>query len=256
MKLKSTCFWCLARCQQHPLPCGHSICDACAEKYGTAFEGAEYEYTIDRCISCQEPFCLKIKLKPPTAGVRVLSIDGGGLRGIAPLVGLSLMQKELGPELPIQSLVDFFIGTSSGMHVLSCGRVDMLTLHQTGGLVALDLGICQHDVEDSKESYRLIKHYFEQQEKGGSGLRRWVNALASDGLYDVKSLEDIFKSRFGSLRMFSSPRTKVSGWKVAVTSSTIDKGSPVLITNYHSETPAGRNHGTITTCSPVCSRGD
>lgn len=113
--LDITCFWCLRQCREHTLPCGHGICDTCTQKYGEPFEGAECEFIISNCISCREPTCLKIKIKPPTAGPRILSIDGGGMRGVAPLEGLSLIQDDLPPELPIRSFFDFKIGTSSGM---------------------------------------------------------------------------------------------------------------------------------------------
>ena len=56
----------------------------------------------------------KVRIKPPTAGVRILSIDGGGVRGIVPLEFLNLLQVEVGSEIPLESLFDQVFGTSSG----------------------------------------------------------------------------------------------------------------------------------------------
>ena len=53
-------------------------------------------------------------LKPPTAGVRILCIDGGGIRGVIPLEFLGLLQGDIGPECPIQDFFDMAFGTSSG----------------------------------------------------------------------------------------------------------------------------------------------
>lgn len=54
------------------------------------------------------------KLKPPTAGVRILSIDGGGIRGVISLEFLSLIRDSVGTKCPIQDFFGLVIGTSSG----------------------------------------------------------------------------------------------------------------------------------------------
>lgn len=54
-------------------------------RFREALKGSEYEFFINKCISCGELVCLKIRIKPPTAGARVLSINSGGTRGIVPI---------------------------------------------------------------------------------------------------------------------------------------------------------------------------
>ena len=54
------------------------------------------------------------KVKPPTAGVRVLSIDGGGIHGVVPLKFLQLLQGRIGPPYPVQDNFGTAYGTSSG----------------------------------------------------------------------------------------------------------------------------------------------
>jgi patatin-like phospholipase/acyl hydrolase len=52
---------------------------------------------------------------PPTAGLRVLCMDGGGVRGVQPLVYLKYLQSELsffGGS--IENMFDYVCGTSAG----------------------------------------------------------------------------------------------------------------------------------------------
>lgn len=114
-----TCLGCLRRSPQHPLSCGQSFCDSCVAGYGHPIEGAEYQYQIDHCILCQRPCNKLIKVLPPTAAVRALSIDGGGVRGFIPLRYLEHLQRFLGPQCPIQDLIDIAFGTSSGAYYIA-----------------------------------------------------------------------------------------------------------------------------------------
>ncbi|OJD25537.1 hypothetical protein ACJ73_03090 [Blastomyces percursus] len=226
IKLNVTCSWCLRRCRGESLPCGHAICDVCTQRYGEAFEAAEYEFAINECICCKDPVCIKIRIKPPTAGARIISIDGGGIRGIVPLEMLTMMQDVLGPDLPVLCLADFFTGTSSG------------------GIIALNMGKCQHGVKASKEAfYHLVKEFFQRPKYHTTKLGRLFETWSSDGRYDAGNLENMMIGHYGTLRMLGTPPTKISGWKVAAISSTINNGSPVLFTNYNSETPPGRDRG-------------
>ena len=63
---------------------------------------------------CGRVSYLRAELKPPTAGVRVLSIDGGGVRGIVPLEFLNALQGLLGFDMHLQHMFDLAFGTSAG----------------------------------------------------------------------------------------------------------------------------------------------
>jgi len=91
--------------------------------------GFEYRFMLRECVICQSLGSLIIKLKPPTSGVRILSIDGGGSRGIIPLDNLSLLQDLAGPDIAIHELFDLSFGTSSGEHILlrRCPATDKFT---------------------------------------------------------------------------------------------------------------------------------
>ena len=75
----STCFCCLRELPEHALPCGHVFCTACVQSYGSTKERKGL-INMRSCpmhshaTQCEIPF--HIKVKPPLAGVRVLSLDG------------------------------------------------------------------------------------------------------------------------------------------------------------------------------------
>ncbi|RYO00263.1 hypothetical protein AA0121_g13424 [Alternaria tenuissima] len=55
-----------------------------------------------------------MRVKPATAGLRVLSIDGGGIRAAIPIQFLCALEKAVGLDMPIQEFFDLAYGTSSG----------------------------------------------------------------------------------------------------------------------------------------------
>ena len=108
-----TCLHCLRRKPETVLTCGHSICDTCVHTFGDPVAFTEYQYCIDKCLLCRSG-SLNVVLHPPTAGYRLLSVDGGGIRGVIPLEFLKHLQEYIGPACRIQDLFDLAIGTSSG----------------------------------------------------------------------------------------------------------------------------------------------
>ncbi len=112
LKSNLTCLTCLHRRPEHTLSCGHAICDMCLRIFGQP-TSRSYRFVIRKCTLCCSG-TLTAGLKPPTAGVRILSIDGGGIRGVVPLAFLELLQISIGPQLRLQDLFDLAFGTSSG----------------------------------------------------------------------------------------------------------------------------------------------
>jgi hypothetical protein len=109
-----TCLACLRRVPQHPLSCRHALCDECFSRFGKPLAGTEFRYHIRSCILCQYPCNIQVNLLPRTASVRAMTIDGGGVRGVIPLQFLRQFEDLLGPECPLQDLVDVAFGTSAG----------------------------------------------------------------------------------------------------------------------------------------------
>ncbi|KAL8723905.1 MAG: hypothetical protein Q9181_007090 [Wetmoreana brouardii] len=76
----STCFSCLFEPPEHALPCGHVLCTPCLRAYGRATE--KYVVELDGCpiesLSKPQNQPWKVVMKPPDAGIRVLTLDATG----------------------------------------------------------------------------------------------------------------------------------------------------------------------------------
>lgn len=221
--LNATCLTCLRRSPEHPQSCGHSICDTCAEVFGESRPHAEYEYVVSQCIPCGNPVSLTVRLKPPTAAPRLLSIDGGGSRAVIPLENLEMLQKLIGFDLPLCDLFDLSVGSSSG------------------GLIAMTISILHMEIWRCKEVFRsLCKGLF-----SAANRRNFLKAWVSDSTYNSTALEEMLKEHFGpDRRMFDTPVSLVSTGKVAVTASSIKDGTPFIFTNYNGMAPRRKDPGT------------
>jgi len=117
MRSDKTCFVCISRRPQHrltsELPCGHIICENCVRIFATSVDAWTFE--VHHCLLCQaDTPGVVIGVIPPTATPRLLSIDGGGARGVIPLVFLQALEDRIGLPYPVQENFDFAFGTSSG----------------------------------------------------------------------------------------------------------------------------------------------
>ncbi|KAM0714602.1 hypothetical protein Q7P37_009898 [Cladosporium fusiforme] len=108
------CIFCLACRPQHNLECGHTMCEDCLRRFAFPQAGRESCFLMATCMMCQTRSQLRVQLKPLTAGVRVLSIDGGGIRGVVPLQFLCLLNSVLGSTDRLQDFFDLAFGTSAG----------------------------------------------------------------------------------------------------------------------------------------------
>ena len=98
------------------LDCGHTYCNNCIRSFGYTSGLDSQEYYVPRCMQClSRPEPRVFRFKPPTAGVRTLSLDGGGIRGIITLAVLCYFGQQLAYlGCPLQDHFDFVVGTSSG----------------------------------------------------------------------------------------------------------------------------------------------
>jgi ferredoxin len=77
-----TCFTCLSECPVYILPCEHvqhTICTTCATRFNHDIGRSQATLCLQRCpLGCnfREGRPWHSRIKPPTAGVRVLSLDG------------------------------------------------------------------------------------------------------------------------------------------------------------------------------------
>ena len=117
-KSNKTCFTCLQSVPDHVLSCGHGYCPECVGEFGQPSNNYEYGVVMDHCILCQiywgDEHSQLIRLKPKCAGVRILTLDGGGVRGIIELALLENLELRIGLGVPIRDFFDLIIGTSTG----------------------------------------------------------------------------------------------------------------------------------------------
>jgi hypothetical protein len=115
LRSDDTCLACLRRRPQHGLPCGHCICDNCPRIFGERSKFDPWLFTVRSCILCGRTTSgVEVKYLPENAGVRVLTVDGGGVRGLGTLQYLKSLQERIGLPYPVQENFDLAYGTSSG----------------------------------------------------------------------------------------------------------------------------------------------
>lgn len=71
----NTCFCCLASSPAYPLRCGHIICRHCLEDYSTE-DSETYDRIVHICPLCGNNSEHRFEMKPPTAGLGGLCLDG------------------------------------------------------------------------------------------------------------------------------------------------------------------------------------
>ncbi|XP_049921305.1 calcium-independent phospholipase A2-gamma-like isoform X2 [Epinephelus moara] len=106
-------------------------------------------------------------------GIRVLSIDGGGTRGVVPLQVLKLLEAETGKK--IHQLFDYICGVS------------------TGAVLAFMLGLAHFSLEECADMYRRFgSEVFRQNPLVGTVKMGW-----SHSYYDTETWETILLEKLG-----------------------------------------------------------
>ena len=116
-KSNKACFACLQSVPDHALPCGHVFCEQCVRDFGRCSEDQRNCIEMTQCVLCLREWRSppqRIRLKPKFAGARVLTLDGGGIRGIVELAILAEVERRVGLDIPIRDMFDLIVGTSTG----------------------------------------------------------------------------------------------------------------------------------------------
>ncbi|XP_051001184.1 calcium-independent phospholipase A2-gamma isoform X2 [Acomys russatus] len=132
-------------------------------------------------------------------GIRILTIDGGGTRGV---VALQTLRKlvEL-TQKPIHQLFDYICGVS------------------TGAILAFMLGLFHMPLDECEELYRKLgSDIFSQNVIVGTVKMSWSHAF-----YDSHTWEKILKDRMGSTLMIETARDPACP-KVAAVSTIVNRG--------------------------------
>eukprot|EP01103_Thecamoeba_quadrilineata_P003589 TRINITY_DN1334_c0_g1_i1.p1 TRINITY_DN1334_c0_g1~~TRINITY_DN1334_c0_g1_i1.p1 ORF type:complete len:1101 (+),score=190.00 TRINITY_DN1334_c0_g1_i1:238-3303(+) len=105
------CVICLDTGSDIMLSCGHSTCKHCFEALGSSICPLCPEENNNQQIVADD-----LELIPKGAGIRILSLDGGGTRGVITQVILTELTKLLSDQynLNLRDMFDFVAGTSLG----------------------------------------------------------------------------------------------------------------------------------------------
>lgn len=224
-RTNSTCLTCLRRAPEHVHPCGHSVCDMCVQIFGE-LQAEEVEGLYrSHCMICENEADILVKIKPPTASVRVLCIDGGGTRGVMPLEVLVILQELIGDDVPLYDIFDLGVGTSSG------------------GLTVIEHLLFRRSPKACKMIFQnLSSQLFADKGRGLAGKikRLWTQ----DSIYGAKIYERILQEHYRpDLKLFGPTPTGRSGPKVAVTMASSKDSTTFVCTSYNGTAPRCSNLG-------------
>uniref|UniRef100_A0A8K9XT81 PNPLA domain-containing protein n=1 Tax=Oncorhynchus mykiss TaxID=8022 RepID=A0A8K9XT81_ONCMY len=152
-------------------------------------------------------------------GIRVLSIDGGGTRGLIALQTLQKLEALTGK--PIYQLFDYICGVS------------------TGSILGFMLGVFQIPLNECEVLYRKLgSDVFKQNVIVGTVKMGWSHAF-----YDSETWENILKEKMGSDLMVETSRNPKCP-KMAAVSTIVNRGTPLkayVFRNYNLQ-PGVRSH--------------
>ncbi|KAI0808727.1 hypothetical protein GGR55DRAFT_689696 [Xylaria sp. FL0064] len=218
-----TCLSCLSNTPTNMLPClpkQHCVCEDCIRGYSRQHGGSS-TISITSCpLGCsltKTPWTIRVK--PPTAGARILALDGGGIRGIAELAILTEIEREVKMGIRIQDLFDLVVGTS------------------TGGIIALSVFEQNWDLVDATTRFRdFAKSAFAKRRSTKIHLSV-ITKLFYDFKYRTSGIETALQEAFGQGYLFGQleeeRRNSGDGAKVAVVTCTNGRNQPCLIANYN-----------------------
>lgn len=133
-------------------------------------------------------------------GIRVLSIDGGGTRGVVPLQVLKLLEAETGKK--IHQLFDYICGVS------------------TGAVLAFMLGLARFSLEECADMYRRFgSEVFRQNPLVGTVKMGW-----SHSYYNTETWEAILQKKLGDRILITTARDELSP-KVSAVSAVVNWGT-------------------------------
>ncbi|XP_040048402.2 uncharacterized protein LOC120828836 isoform X2 [Gasterosteus aculeatus] len=134
------------------------------------------------------------------SGIRVLSIDGGGTRGVVPLQVLKLLEAQTGRR--IHQLFDYICGVS------------------TGAVLAFMLGLAQFSLEECADMYRRFgSEVFRQNPLVGTMKMGW-----SHSYYNTETWETILREKLGNRVLIKTAGDELTP-KVSAVSAVVNWGT-------------------------------
>ncbi|KAK6543076.1 hypothetical protein TWF694_006999 [Orbilia ellipsospora] len=197
------CYGCIFGRSEYRLPCDHLICSSCLKEKDREHEAF---VVLKECVICGanegRGWPVIISINPELTGPRILSLDGGGVRGIIGLRTLERLESLTGLELPI------------------------------GGITALGVGVQGLAARDCLEKFKTICRTGFVNKFGTRtfGLKYIMRRLRGS-VYFQKNFKDAVMKEFGGNQIDVFGLT--NHCRVAVTTLLYGNQSSRLIANYH-----------------------
>ncbi|KXH56754.1 hypothetical protein CSAL01_03198 [Colletotrichum salicis] len=197
------CFGCLYGKPEFLLPCSHIICADCLADFDTSSDEQRYpgNHVHESCS------------RPPLASYRVLSLDGGGVRGVVELTLLKRLERHIDLDVPLGRFFDLILGTSA----------------DKGGMISLGLGVQQRTASECINLFRTIcEQGFESKPGTTVKYAGYFVRMLHSSMYKTEKFEEAVEQAFGPQPTALFGRSHST--RVAVT-TTVDS-NPKLIANY------------------------
>jgi patatin-like phospholipase/acyl hydrolase len=201
-----SCLGCLQAVQNTLLACGHGFCSDCIGDL-TNNEPLPHYLQHIFCPLDRAPQAFSPRLLPVESGYRILSLDGGGVKGLAQLVMLKRIEEKCF-NVPMIYLFDLVVGTSIG------GQIALaLTIGRPSGPLT---------VTATKDQFpKLMSHTFAAR----FPLYRPAPLLFNKTVYKAKRLESQLKDFFGETKLYSVPSMP----NMAVTTTVFNPNKEALL---------------------------
>ncbi|KAK3995012.1 acyl transferase/acyl hydrolase/lysophospholipase [Cladorrhinum sp. PSN332] len=224
------CLCCLRHSMpEYPMPCGKVLCAACVRSFksrsGREPSDCDLSKNLTRCPfhANNDPACsLEEDEKPRGAGVRILCLDGGGVRGIIQLALLKAIEDQFNGHLKIQWFFDLVVGTS------------------TGGIIALNLFVRNRPLQDCIKDFKtLCNRAFSPRELKGIPVLGKLAMMNHGSVFKTRPFESILQSQeiLGKdTLLFGGPGNHRPRWHARVAVTTTDQTSkqrPAILANYN-----------------------
>ncbi|KAF2259651.1 FabD/lysophospholipase-like protein [Lojkania enalia] len=227
LKSSKSCFSCFMLMPEKVFNCRHAICNICIQRFGQKLQSEKHSYIFSECLLCGYAQKGSIfRLTPPTVGIRILCIDGGGIRGVVPLTFVQYLERELKEfGIPFQEFFDYVCGTSAG------------------GLIAIGLFLMRWTPRECLMHFEdFASKTFMQKKESLSftqRVQRLLGAYVRDYRYDSSTIGKAFCSASStSSKMFNPLRNDM---KIAVTTTTARHNVPCVLSNYNGGPRNGEN---------------
>jgi predicted acylesterase/phospholipase RssA len=208
-----SCLGCLQEPPNTLLACGHGFCSDCIRDL-TNNEPLPHYLQHIFCPLDRAPQAFSPRLLPVQSGYRILSLDGGGVKGLAQLVMLRHIEQKCF-DVPVIYLFDLVVGTSLG------GQIGLaLTMGKSSEFLT---------VAAAKDEFpNLMRRTFAAKFPPLPNL----NVLLNKTKYKTTQLESELIDFFGEKKLYSvSTSSQWSVPNVAVTTTVLDPIEARLVTN-------------------------